>query len=164
LPIGETVLPGSLAALYQKDNSPASELIMAAGEGGMTPLTPVHYLPHLPHWHRGRMIVVGDAAHAPSGSSGQGAALAVEDAVVLARCLRDLPVDTALHRFVELLRPRVEAIIRRAAKINRTKAAGPVERAVMSLVLPVVLRRMAAGAAFRDTYAYHIDWNEPVPA
>jgi hypothetical protein len=35
------------------------------------------------------MIDLGDAAHATSPSSGQGASLAIEDAVVLAKCLRD---------------------------------------------------------------------------
>ncbi|WP_345599527.1 FAD-dependent monooxygenase [Thermocatellispora tengchongensis] len=43
----------------------------------------------VPHWRRGRMVLVGDAVHAPSNSSGQGAALAIESAVLLARCLRD---------------------------------------------------------------------------
>ena len=42
-------------------------------------------LPHVPTWRRGRTVLVGDAAHAPSPSSGQGAAMALEDAVVLAR-------------------------------------------------------------------------------
>ncbi|HET6753767.1 MAG TPA: FAD-dependent monooxygenase [Jiangellaceae bacterium] len=50
---------------------------------------------HLPAWHNGRMIVIGDAAHAPSPTSGQGASLSVEDAVVLAKCLRDLPSPQA---------------------------------------------------------------------
>jgi flavin-dependent dehydrogenase len=35
--------------------------------------------------------VVGDAAHATSPSSGQGASMAIEAGVVLAECLRDLP-------------------------------------------------------------------------
>jgi len=37
------------------------------------------------------MAIIGDAAHAPSPTSGQGASLACEDAVILAKCLRDLP-------------------------------------------------------------------------
>ena len=44
-----------------------------------------------PVWSRGRTVMVGDAAHVPSPSSGQGASLAIESAVELARCLRDLP-------------------------------------------------------------------------
>jgi len=34
-------------------------------------------------------VLVGDAVHAPSNSTGQGASLAMESAVQLARCLRD---------------------------------------------------------------------------
>jgi 2-polyprenyl-6-methoxyphenol hydroxylase-like FAD-dependent oxidoreductase len=37
-----------------------------------------------PPWHRGRVVLVGDAAHATSPHVGQGAAMAIEDAVVLA--------------------------------------------------------------------------------
>ena len=44
--------------------------------------------PSLPSWHRGRMVLVGDAAHAASPSSGQGASMAIEDAVTLGRILR----------------------------------------------------------------------------
>ena len=48
-------------------------------------------MPPVPHWWRGRMVLVGDAVHAPSNSTGQGASLAIESGVELARCLRDLP-------------------------------------------------------------------------
>ena len=44
------------------------------------------------------MIIVGDAAHATSPSSGQGASMAIEDAVVLAKCLRDLMLPVILKR------------------------------------------------------------------
>ena len=55
----------------------------------------IHIMPPVPHWHRARMALVGDAVHAPSNSTGQGASLAIESAVQLARCLRDLP-DAAI--------------------------------------------------------------------
>ncbi|MGY1700705.1 FAD-dependent monooxygenase [Geodermatophilus sp. SYSU D00766] len=45
----------------------------------------------MPTWHRDGMVLVGDAVHAASPASGQGASMAFEDAVTLARCLRDLP-------------------------------------------------------------------------
>ena len=84
-------------------------------------------LPTVPHWHRGRMVLVGDAAHAPSSSSGQGASLAIESAIQLARCLRDLPdVPTAFAAYERLRRPRVEKIAANAAKNNSSKASGPV--------------------------------------
>ncbi len=54
-------------------------------------VSPIRTIPRLPTWHAGRMIVIGDAAHAPSPTSGQGASLSIEDAVTPAQCLRDLP-------------------------------------------------------------------------
>ena len=44
--------------------------------------------PRVPTWHRDRMVIIGDAAHATSPAAGQGASMAIEDAVELARCVR----------------------------------------------------------------------------
>ena len=38
-------------------------------------------------WHRGRVVLLGDAAHAPTPQMTSGAGMAVEDAIVLAECL-----------------------------------------------------------------------------
>ncbi|MET8906811.1 FAD-dependent monooxygenase [Micromonospora sp. NPDC004551] len=89
---------------------------------------PMERMPSVPHWHRGRLVLVGDAVHAPSSSSGQGASLAIESAVELARCLRDLPDHAAAFGAYERLRrTRVELIGGNAAATNRAKAgqAGP---------------------------------------
>ena len=81
-------------------------------------------MPHLPMWHTDRMVVIGDAAHAPSPSSGQGASLSIEDAVQLARCLRDAAdAEQAFTAFERSRRNRVERIIKEAARINSNKAA-----------------------------------------
>ncbi|MDX3357940.1 FAD-dependent monooxygenase, partial [Streptomyces sp. ME01-24h] len=80
-------------------------------------------MPSVPHWHRGRMVLVGDAAHAPSSSSGQGASLAIESSLELARCLRDLPTpEAAFAAYDQLRRARVEMIGTDAAAKNRAKA------------------------------------------
>jgi salicylate hydroxylase len=50
---------------------------------------PLYDRPPLPRWHRGRLAVLGDAAHPMLPSLAQGAAQAVEDAVALARCVRE---------------------------------------------------------------------------
>lgn len=44
-------------------------------------------LPRLPRWSRGRVILLGDAAHAPLPHQGQGAGLAIEDAYALGALL-----------------------------------------------------------------------------
>jgi hypothetical protein len=84
---------------------------------------PMERMPSVPHWHRGRMVLVGDSAHAPSSSSGQGASQAIESAIELARCLRDLPTPAAAFTAHEhLRRSRVEMIGGNAAATNRAKA------------------------------------------
>jgi 2-polyprenyl-6-methoxyphenol hydroxylase-like FAD-dependent oxidoreductase len=76
-----------LSGLFAADVGPASQLIPATNHD--LTATPVHTMRYLPTWHTDRMIVIGDAAHAPSPTSGQGASLAIEDAVLLGKCLRD---------------------------------------------------------------------------
>jgi 2-polyprenyl-6-methoxyphenol hydroxylase-like FAD-dependent oxidoreductase len=146
-----------LVELYAADAGPAIPLIQATPE--MMPMSPIHAIPHLPVWHRGRIIVIGDAAHAPSPTSGQGASVAIEDGVVLAQCLRDEPGPwAAFDRFEAARRPRVERIIKWAARINNSKAAGPVARVFRDAMLPTILRMTADSKAFRRIYDYHIDW------
>jgi 2-polyprenyl-6-methoxyphenol hydroxylase-like FAD-dependent oxidoreductase len=51
----------------------------------------VYYLDPLPAWSKGGVVLLGDAAHATTPGIGQGAAQAIEDAVVLARSLAERP-------------------------------------------------------------------------
>jgi 2-polyprenyl-6-methoxyphenol hydroxylase-like FAD-dependent oxidoreductase len=152
-----------LIGLYRDDAGPAVRILEATPSRGMGEATPIHQIPRLPTWHRGRMVLIGDSAHSPSPSSGQGASLSIEDAVVLARCLRDQPDHRqAFTRFESLRRPRVERIIKAAARINNSKAAGPVGRVVRDAVLPLILKMVASSKQAQDVYAYHVDWEAPV--
>jgi 2-polyprenyl-6-methoxyphenol hydroxylase-like FAD-dependent oxidoreductase len=153
-------LRDQLLQLYAADAGPAVALIEATTN--VMALSPIHAIPHLPLWHKGRMIVIGDAAHAPSPTSGQGAALAIEDGVVLARCLRDqTSPQAAFAQFEAARRPRVERIIKWAARMNNGKAAGPVGRVLRDAMLPLVLKMTANSTALTRIYAYHIDWDAP---
>jgi FAD-dependent urate hydroxylase len=72
----------------------------------------VHYLEPLAHLSTGRATLVGDAAHATAATLGQGACLAIEDAVCLARALAatDLGVSDALRRYEIQRRARTQAL------------------------------------------------------
>ena len=59
-----------LAGLYAADAGPAARLVQASGTAGISKASPIHSIPHLPAWHNDRMIVIGDAAHAPTPTSG----------------------------------------------------------------------------------------------
>lgn len=122
-----------------------------------------HDLPSVPVWHRPPIIVIGDAAHAPSPSSGQGASLALEDGVVLAQCLRDgHGPGSALATFERLRRRRVERIVAQGARSSSSKAAGPVGRILRDLMLPFVFRYVVTEESQAWMYDHHIDWDRRV--
>jgi 2-polyprenyl-6-methoxyphenol hydroxylase-like FAD-dependent oxidoreductase len=71
-------------------------------------------------WYRGRVIVIGDAAHACPPLIAQGAAMCAEDAVVLAELVAgDLPVEQALPVFMARRLPRVEPVVRNSMQLVR---------------------------------------------
>ncbi|MEV5576176.1 FAD-dependent monooxygenase [Spirillospora sp. NPDC052269] len=123
-------------------------------------------LPSLPVWHRGRMVLVGDAAHAPSSASGQGGALALESAIELARCLRDLPtLDVAFRAYQRLRRPHVETIAAQALRAQRERGTRRIPNALLRLVWPIATRTFAAPAkTMNHAFHHRIDWHAAVPA
>lgn len=145
---------------------PGRDLVNATGDDDLLSIGGMEILPSVPNWYRGRMVLVGDSAHAPSPSSGQGASMAAESAVQLARCLRDLPdVGSAFAAFERLRRERVEKVIAQAAKTNNQKAMGPVATTLMSLLMPIASRTfMKPEKMVGWTHRYRIDWDEPVTA
>lgn len=115
--------------------------------------------PRVPTWHRDRMVIIGDAAHATSPASGQGASMAIEDAVTLAKCLRDIEdVPAAFTRYEALRRDRVERVVKQGKRNGDGKTLGP----VMRHVLPLVLRlAKPSTSSLRWLYGHRIDWDEP---
>ncbi len=141
---------------------PGQALAQATTAENLQVLGAIHIMPPLPHWSRGRMVLVGDAVHAPSNSTGQGASLAIESAIELARCLRDLPVPEAFAAYEQLRRERVEHITRRGKQTNRTKTPGPVGRAIMSTLIPLAFKVMNPEKMLGPEQRFRIDWDERV--
>ncbi|WP_327088688.1 FAD-dependent monooxygenase [Nonomuraea sp. NBC_01738] len=144
-----------LVDAFKDDNGIAADLIshshVAAG-------LPVHDLPPVPTWHKGRVTLMGDAAHATSPSAGQGASLAAEDAIVLARCLRDEPDHTrAFARFEQERRQRVERVVSYSRRISNSKAAGPVGRVFRDLMMPFFLKKTASQESLSWMYRHRVD-------
>ena len=150
-----------LTYLFADDATPAVEIIRATP--GDLAGTNQYDMPSVPTWHRGPVVIIGDAAHAASPASGQGASMAIEDAVVLAKSLRDLPdIQQAFATYERLRRGRVERVVAHGARSSSSKAAGPVARVLRDLMLPVFLKR-AAGSGEKSLawmYNHHVDWGE----
>jgi len=99
----------------------------------------------LDSWVRGRVLLVGDAAHATSPNMAEGAAMALEDALVLAECLRRLEaIPAALAAFEARRRPRTDWVRAQTHRRDRTR------------YLPTVVRNMVlrafGGRIFRSNY------------
>lgn len=152
-----------LHELHGDDAGPADKLIDSA----VGPLSgwATYDLPAVNKWHNGSMVIIGDAAHATSPSSGQGASMAIEDAVILGKCVRDCPTtQSALDTFVSLRKERVEKIVAYGARSANSKAAGPIARVFRDLLLPWVFWYAArdGGKGMQWLQGYHIDWDEKV--
>lgn len=70
-------------------------------------------------WGEGRVTLLGDAAHPMTPNLGQGACQAIEDAVVLARCLREGDATDALRRYERMRSGRVAMVVRRSRRVGR---------------------------------------------
>jgi 2-polyprenyl-6-methoxyphenol hydroxylase-like FAD-dependent oxidoreductase len=80
----------------------------------------VYYLEPLPGWSSGRVVLIGDAAHATTPGVGQGAAQAIEDAVVLAdRLTRGDDLATALAEYEAIRRPRANAVLKMSRRVDK---------------------------------------------
>jgi 2-polyprenyl-6-methoxyphenol hydroxylase-like FAD-dependent oxidoreductase len=89
--------------------------------------------------------------------------MAAEDAVVLAKCLRDLPdIPRAFAAYERLRRRRVERIVAQGARSGSAKTQGPVGRVVRDLMLPLVFRFLVTDKSLAWMYDHHIDWDAPV--
>lgn len=73
----------------------------------------VHDHDPISNWYKNNLVIIGDAAHAPLPTSGQGACQAVEDAWCLAKCLEDKPdsIQAALTKFTSLRYEKTTNII-----------------------------------------------------
>jgi 2-polyprenyl-6-methoxyphenol hydroxylase-like FAD-dependent oxidoreductase len=75
-----------------------------------------------PPWYRGRIVLIGDAAHATTAHIAQGAGMAVEDAVVLAEELsRDQTPAAALASYQQRRYERCKALVEISLEIARSE-------------------------------------------
>jgi 2-polyprenyl-6-methoxyphenol hydroxylase-like FAD-dependent oxidoreductase len=118
--------------------------------------TAIYDVPELPKWHVGRVMLIGDAAHAMSPAGGQGASLALEDAMVLGQRLADrtVPVERVFGNVETLLRGRAERTVALARENDerQLKEFGAVGRWIRDrafpLFAPMIARQLEKQYAF----------------
>ncbi len=120
---------------------------------------PIHDLPDLKTWSKDRVVLIGDAAHAISPHAGQGVSLALEDAICLAKHLREVPHADAFLAYQRDRRARVETLVAEARKRGVAKhPLTPGATRVRNLVLGVFLR-LRGKRMFEQAYRYAADWD-----
>lgn len=164
--------PGELAArsrdewlavvrdVHAGDPEPVGR-ILAAVEGPIT-TWPMYESPVLPRWSRGRVCLAGDAAHAMPPYAGQGASMALEDAVAVARSLRDLPSpEAAFAAFEQLRRPRIEAVLKEVARNGGGRTtSNPFALKMRDALMPLFLR--LGQKRMSRIVEHRIDWEQRV--
>jgi salicylate hydroxylase len=129
--------PDELAALFRREHQ-AVAILRAARTVHAATLH--HVLPPVRRWHGSDIALIGDAAH-PAGA-GQGASMAIEDAVELARELCGPgSVPDALDRFDAARRDRAGKMAKIAAANRDAKTAGPVAAWLRARIMPLVFDR-----------------------
>ena len=150
-----------LADLLSVDPGPAADLVRAgrlqlAGDN-------TYDLPEVARWSTGHMVLIGDAVHAPSPSSGQGASMAVEDAVVLAQALRDHPSPAdGFTAYERARRRRVERIVAVGARSSSSKIPGPIGRLVMEMMMRLAFRTVVTEQKMAWMTDHRLRWDDPV--
>ena len=108
----------------------------------------------LPAWGAGPVTLLGDAAHAMPPFLAQGAAQAIEDAVVLAGCVKgasDIPA--ALRQYEALRQPRTARVQTAARGMDRIYHLSGPARLARDLVM-----RARSGDAVLERYRWIYDW------
>jgi 2-polyprenyl-6-methoxyphenol hydroxylase-like FAD-dependent oxidoreductase len=108
---------------------------------------PVFSMVMPPPWYRGRVILIGDAAHTATPQLASGASIAIEDAVVLARHIRsDEPPETTLATFMQARYERCRMVVENSEQLCEwEKRPGTADHLVAGLVAESY--RMLAQAA-----------------
>ncbi|MCX4824815.1 FAD-dependent monooxygenase [Streptomyces sp. NBC_01142] len=120
-----------------------------------------HLIKALPSFHRGRTVLVGDAAHAMAPTLGQGGNQAIEDGIVLAHHAApgaDLGAGLAAYSAQRL--PRTMGIVRKSAQIARMMSLTSAPAVAVRDTLMSAVSRLGPGVVLR-TFDGIADWQPP---
>ncbi len=123
VPVDEVVreswsLGGDVTDLRKALASACPELTAIVNSIDEAFITPLYIRDPLPQWHTKRVALLGDSAHPATAAAGQGAAMALEDAVTLGICLRGIKGNDDLEPALNEYQQRRFARTRRMQSIS----------------------------------------------
>jgi 2-polyprenyl-6-methoxyphenol hydroxylase-like FAD-dependent oxidoreductase len=124
-------LKGRLAELLTGFGSPVPAILDTLGPDCAVHVAPIEEVT-LDAWSRGSVLLVGDAAHATSPNMAEGAAMALEDGLVLAEYLASGDgIARAMARFQARRTPRTQWVLAQTHRRDRTRSLPPSFRNVV---------------------------------
>ena len=112
----------SLTTLFQGFSSPVFPLLEQAADSALIHTGRIGQVV-TDQWAYGRVLLIGDAAHASPPSMAEGAGMAMEDALVLAQVVQaESSVDAALALYTQRRLPRVRWVQQQCAKRDKMRA------------------------------------------
>ena len=145
--------PEAMKSKFAEFGGPARKLLDEISDDSEILYTAVEEVSMPLPWHRGRTILIGDAVHASTPFMGQGGAMAVMDAVVLAKMLAlDEDVESTLTAFGERRFPMCKFVQDSSREVGQ---AGAVEDVDTCKVRNAAIREKAQGRidSFYDNLA-----------
>jgi 2-polyprenyl-6-methoxyphenol hydroxylase-like FAD-dependent oxidoreductase len=106
-------------------------------------------------WFKGRVLLIGDAAHATTPNMGQGAAMALEDAGILYEMLSgDQSFEEVVPAFAARRESRVRFIVNQSRRIGRLgQIENPLLRSLRNGVMRMIPQQLAEAGALRAAAA-----------
>jgi FAD-dependent urate hydroxylase len=124
----EQVGPERLGDLFSEFADPAATLLEELDAAADIHVSTIEEVV-LDRWARERVVLIGDASHATSPNMAQGAAMALEEALVLTDCLQRIPaIPDAIAAFEARRRPRTDWVRAQTHRRDHTRYLPPTIR------------------------------------
>lgn len=158
--VSQEGIRADLTGNFKNYHSPVGELIAKTKSFTQTAS---YEIEPLPRWYKGRVLLIGDAAHAISTTSGQGASMAFEDAMYLAKLLKDMGVNdyaSVYARFEAERMPRLAKLFKLARRGNSDKKiTNPFKAWIRDKMMGFFIR-LFGEKGLEWQYSYKINWGE----
>jgi 2-polyprenyl-6-methoxyphenol hydroxylase-like FAD-dependent oxidoreductase len=152
-----SLTPSDLLAYFGNFHSPVPDLIRRTSKESLL-WNDIIDLPPIAKFAFGNVVLMGDAAHATTPNLGQGACMAIEDAVVLANMIGAAAApEEAFMRFQEKRMPRTSRIVRDSWQIGKM---AQLENPILSVLRNLALKFTPPAVADKQfRFIYDVSFN-----